>query len=170
MTSAGSVRTPVEGALVGWLQQRPPTSARLPVGVLTRTEKAAELGRLQARRAMDAAYEAELVMALMQPQWSCRLVAMSTSRHGGSRPTDPDPRNRPVTRTAAPGRRGSAGQRAQHLQRLGQRGRHLPRPPSGLLQATRGALLAGHQRGVGRDAAFGRENALGGDHAAQVFR
>ena len=64
MTSAGSLCTPIEAALVGRLLERPPSSARLPVGALTRAEKAAELQRLQARRAMDAAYEAELVLGL----------------------------------------------------------------------------------------------------------
>ncbi len=64
MTSAGPVRTPLEVALVGGLLQRPPTSVRLPVNLLTRQEKAAELQRLQARKAMDAAYEAELVLGL----------------------------------------------------------------------------------------------------------
>jgi hypothetical protein len=64
MTSAGSLRTPIEAALVGWLLDRPPTTARLPVGALTREEKATELRRLQARKAMEAAYEAELVLGL----------------------------------------------------------------------------------------------------------
>ncbi|WP_091150773.1 HNH endonuclease signature motif containing protein [Geodermatophilus africanus] len=64
MTSAGSLRTPIEAALVGRLLERPPTTARLPVGALTRAEKAAELQRLQARKTMDAAYEAELVLGL----------------------------------------------------------------------------------------------------------
>ena len=54
----------MEGVLVGWLLERPPEVSRLPLGVLSAAEKAAELQRLQARRAMDAAYEAELVMAL----------------------------------------------------------------------------------------------------------
>ena len=64
MTSAGAVRTPIEAELVGRLLGRPPSSARLPVGALTRQEKAAGLRRLQARKAMDAAYEAELVLGL----------------------------------------------------------------------------------------------------------
>jgi hypothetical protein len=64
MTTAGFLRTPLEAGLVGWLLERRPTSARLPVGLLTREEKAAELQRLQARKSMDAAYEAELVMGL----------------------------------------------------------------------------------------------------------
>ncbi|SEL35748.1 protein of unknown function [Blastococcus sp. DSM 46786] len=64
MTTAELSRSAVEGALVGWLLERRPTVARLPVGVLSAAEKAAELQRLQARRAMDAAYEAELVMGL----------------------------------------------------------------------------------------------------------
>src|SRR3712207_3572062 len=64
MTSAGSVRSPLEGELIGWVLEQPPSSARLPVGLLTKAEKAAELQRLQARRAMDAAYEAELIVGL----------------------------------------------------------------------------------------------------------
>jgi hypothetical protein len=64
MTAAGLVRSPLEAELIGRLLDRPPASARLPVGLLTREEKAAELQRLQARKAMDAAYEAELVMGL----------------------------------------------------------------------------------------------------------
>src|ERR671911_1789841 len=64
MTSAGPVRSPLEAELVGRLLERPPTSARLPVGLLSRKEKAAELQRLQVRKAMDAAYEAELVLGL----------------------------------------------------------------------------------------------------------
>ena len=64
MTSAGPVRSPLEVELVGRLLERPPNPERLPVGLLTRAEKAAELQRLQARRAMDAAYEAELVLGL----------------------------------------------------------------------------------------------------------
>ena len=43
MTTAGFLRTPLEAGLVGWLLERRPTSARLPVGLLTREEKAAEL-------------------------------------------------------------------------------------------------------------------------------
>ncbi len=61
---AGLRRSAVEGVLVGWLLGRPPEVARLPVGALSAAETAAELQRLQARKAMEAAYEAELVMAL----------------------------------------------------------------------------------------------------------
>lgn len=57
-------RSLAEGALLGWLLQRAPTVKRLPVGLMTPEEAAAELQRVQARKAMDAAYEAELVMAL----------------------------------------------------------------------------------------------------------
>ncbi|SHN69330.1 protein of unknown function [Geodermatophilus obscurus] len=66
MTSAGALRSPLEAELVGRLLDRPPTTARLPVGLLTREGKAAELRRLQARKAMDAAYEAELVLGLAE--------------------------------------------------------------------------------------------------------
>ncbi|MGY1721678.1 DUF222 domain-containing protein [Blastococcus sp. SYSU DS0533] len=64
MPTAELSRSALEGALVGWLLESRPTVARLPVGALSAAEKAAELRRLQARRAMDAAYEAELVMGL----------------------------------------------------------------------------------------------------------
>jgi hypothetical protein len=57
-------RSPIEGALVGWLLNLPAQVERLPVEVLSAEEKAAELGRVQARKAMDAAYEAELMMGL----------------------------------------------------------------------------------------------------------
>jgi hypothetical protein len=53
-----------ERALAGVLLERPVRVSRLPVGVSTREQKAAELARLQARKAMDAAYEAELVLGL----------------------------------------------------------------------------------------------------------
>ncbi|SNS09255.1 hypothetical protein SAMN04488107_1318 [Geodermatophilus saharensis] len=56
--------SPVERGLAGWLLARPVTVPRLPVGVLSREQKAAELQRVQARQAMDAAYEAELVLGL----------------------------------------------------------------------------------------------------------
>ncbi len=57
-------RSLAEGALLGWLLQRAPSVQRLPVGLMSPEEAAAELQRLQARKAMDAAYEAELVLAL----------------------------------------------------------------------------------------------------------
>ncbi|MDT0275316.1 HNH endonuclease signature motif containing protein [Blastococcus goldschmidtiae] len=57
-------RSVVEGVLVGWLMQRPPSVQRLPVELLSAEQVAVELQRVQARKAMDAAYEAELVMAL----------------------------------------------------------------------------------------------------------
>jgi hypothetical protein len=50
--------------MVRRLLERSPASSRLPVGSLTREQKAAELQRLQARKAMDAADEAELILAL----------------------------------------------------------------------------------------------------------
>jgi hypothetical protein len=66
MSSGG--RTSVEDGLANLLveveQARSPAPRRLSIGRLTRAQKAAELARVQARRAMDAAYEAELVLAL----------------------------------------------------------------------------------------------------------
>ena len=57
-------RSLTEGALLGWLLRQAPSLRRLPVGVMSPDEAATELARVQARKAMEAAYEAELVMAL----------------------------------------------------------------------------------------------------------
>lgn len=54
----------VEGLLLDWSIEQPLPDRRLPVALLSKSQKAAELQRVQARRAMDAAYEAELVMGL----------------------------------------------------------------------------------------------------------
>ncbi|TFV66227.1 UNVERIFIED_ORG: hypothetical protein E4P37_07325 [Bacillus sp. AZ43] len=64
MTSTESRRSAFEGALVGVLVARPASVERLPVELMSAEDVAAELGRVQARKAMDAAYEAELLMAL----------------------------------------------------------------------------------------------------------
>jgi hypothetical protein len=53
-----------EGLLVDWVVEHPAAPARLPVGLLSREQKAAELVRLQGERAMRAAYEAELILGL----------------------------------------------------------------------------------------------------------
>jgi hypothetical protein len=52
------------GDLLGLLLARGPELQRLPVGLLSREQKAAELQRLAALKAMTAAYEAELVLGL----------------------------------------------------------------------------------------------------------
>ena len=54
----------VEGLLLDWSIDQPLPDRRLPVALLSKAQKAEELQRVQARRAMDAAYEAELVMGL----------------------------------------------------------------------------------------------------------
>ncbi|PWW24853.1 hypothetical protein JD79_04044 [Geodermatophilus normandii] len=54
----------VERALAGWLVEQPAPIRRVPVALLSREQKAAELQRLQARKAMDAAHEAELILGL----------------------------------------------------------------------------------------------------------
>ncbi|MCV2489359.1 HNH endonuclease [Geodermatophilus sp. YIM 151500] len=59
-------RRSVEGLLVDWSVARPLPDRRLPVALLSKAQKAAELRRVQARRAMDAAYEAELVLGLAE--------------------------------------------------------------------------------------------------------
>jgi len=56
--------SPVERALVGCLLDRPAPFRRLPVALLSREQKAAELQRVAARKAMEAADEAELVLGL----------------------------------------------------------------------------------------------------------
>jgi hypothetical protein len=63
MTRIGGEQS-VEGLLLDWSLAAPLLDRRLPVGLLSREQKAAELQRVPARRAMDAAYEAELVMGL----------------------------------------------------------------------------------------------------------
>jgi len=59
---AGSSR--FEGVLIDWSLERPVDPPRLPVGLLSREQAAQELQRRQRRQAMDAAYEAELILAL----------------------------------------------------------------------------------------------------------
>ncbi len=66
MSAVADHVSPVERALAGWLVRRPVTVRRLPVTVLSDEQAAAELARLQRRRAMEAAYEAELVLRLAE--------------------------------------------------------------------------------------------------------
>jgi len=54
----------VEGLLVDWSIEQPLPARRLPMSLLSKAQKAAELQRVQARKARDAAYEAELVLGL----------------------------------------------------------------------------------------------------------
>ena len=53
-----------EGVLVDWSLDQPVELPRLPVALLSREQAAAELERRQRRQAMDAAYEAELILRL----------------------------------------------------------------------------------------------------------
>jgi hypothetical protein len=57
-------RRSVEGLLIDWALDAPLPDRRLPVALLDRAQKAAELQRVQAHKAMLAAYEAELVLGL----------------------------------------------------------------------------------------------------------
>jgi len=66
--------SPVERALAGVLLERPVRSQRLPVAVLSREQRAAELQRVQALKPRAAAYEAELVLGLPT------TVLMTTTR------------------------------------------------------------------------------------------
>jgi Domain of unknown function (DUF222) len=78
----------VERALAGWLIEQRPRVPRLPVAVLSREQKAAELQRLQARKAMEAAYEAELILALADDSPDDDDPAPGTP---GARSWKPDP-------------------------------------------------------------------------------
>ena len=53
-----------EGVLVDWSLDQPVELPGLPVELLSREQAAAELARRQRRQAMDAAYEAELILRL----------------------------------------------------------------------------------------------------------
>ncbi|MGX5656747.1 DUF222 domain-containing protein [Geodermatophilus nigrescens] len=64
MSASAEHVSPIERALAGWLIEQPVAIERLPVGVLSDAQAAAELARVQARKAMVAAYEAELVLRL----------------------------------------------------------------------------------------------------------
>jgi hypothetical protein len=56
----------VEGVLIDWSLDQPIDPPRLPVELLSREQTAAELQRRQRRQAMDAAYEAELILRLAE--------------------------------------------------------------------------------------------------------
>ncbi|WP_448640475.1 DUF222 domain-containing protein [Geodermatophilus sp. URMC 63] len=64
MTAVEECEPAVAGGLLDLLLVQGPELRRLPVGSLSREQKAAELARLQAVKAMTAAYEAELVLGL----------------------------------------------------------------------------------------------------------
>jgi hypothetical protein len=64
VTTTEIYRSPLEGLLVDRLLALPPVVDRLPVEALSAAQAAEELQRVQARKAMDAAYEAALLMAL----------------------------------------------------------------------------------------------------------
>ncbi|MGY1698233.1 DUF222 domain-containing protein [Geodermatophilus sp. SYSU D00766] len=64
MQEIADVDSPVAGDLLDLLASRPPEFRRLPVGLLSREQKAAELQRVAALKAVTAAYEAELVLGL----------------------------------------------------------------------------------------------------------
>ena len=56
----------VEGVLVDWSLDQPVEVPGLPVELLSKEQAAAELQRRQRRQAMDAAYEAELILRLAE--------------------------------------------------------------------------------------------------------
>jgi hypothetical protein len=56
----------VEGVLIDWSLDQPVELPGLPVELLSREQVAAELVRRQRRQAMDAAYEAELILRLAE--------------------------------------------------------------------------------------------------------
>ncbi|RBY89332.1 HNH endonuclease signature motif containing protein [Blastococcus sp. TF02A-30] len=56
----------VEGVLIDWSLDRPVAPAVPPVELLSKEQAAAELVRLQQRKGMDAAYEADLVLRMAE--------------------------------------------------------------------------------------------------------
>ncbi len=74
----------MEGVLIDWSLDQPVSGRGLPVGLLSRKQVAAELQRRERRRAMDAAYEAALIL---------RMAELSCDEH------DPPPGS-PGARTA----------------------------------------------------------------------
>lgn len=56
----------VEGVLIDWSLDQPVRNGRLPVGVLSKRQVAEELRRQDRRRAMDAGYEAELILRMAE--------------------------------------------------------------------------------------------------------
>ena len=56
----------IEGFLLDWSLAQPVELPGLPVGLLSREQAAAELQRRQRRQAMDAAYEADLILRLAE--------------------------------------------------------------------------------------------------------
>ncbi|MGY1734986.1 DUF222 domain-containing protein [Geodermatophilus sp. SYSU D00684] len=83
--------SPVERALAGWLLQRPVSIPRLPVALLSREQKAAELARVAAMEAMTAAYKAELVLGLADDSPDDGDLAPGTpGARGGSWAPDPE--------------------------------------------------------------------------------
>jgi hypothetical protein len=64
VTSTVLRQSSLEELLAAWFGDRPLLGARLPVSVLARSQKAAELQRVQRAKAMCAAYEAELILGL----------------------------------------------------------------------------------------------------------
>ena len=59
-------RSSFEDVVLDWSIDQPTMPRRLPVPLLSKAQKAAELQRVQQRRAADAAYEAELVLGLAE--------------------------------------------------------------------------------------------------------
>ena len=82
-----------EGVLIDWSLDQPISAPTLPVELLSKDQVASELVRRQRRRAMDAAYEAELIL---------RMAELTSDEHdpapgtpGGSRPAGPRMTNGP---------------------------------------------------------------------------
>src|SRR4028118_1419668 len=85
--------SPLERALVDLLADRPAPFRRLPVSLLSREQKAAELVLVQALQARTAAYEAELVLGLAEdsPDDDDPPPGTPGARSGSWKP-DPAPR------------------------------------------------------------------------------
>ncbi len=91
----------LEGFLVDWVQTPAEPEFRLPVSWLGDAEVAAELGRIQRRRARETAREAELILRLAQLRPDIDDPAPGTpgARRRGWRGTEP---NCPASASSSP--------------------------------------------------------------------
>ena len=79
----------VEGVLIDWSLDQPVDLPMLPVELLSKEQVVAELARRQQQQAMDAAYEAELIL---------RMAELTKDEHD-PRPGTPQPKTRLVIPT-----------------------------------------------------------------------
>ncbi|MGY1726317.1 DUF222 domain-containing protein [Geodermatophilus sp. SYSU D01062] len=90
MEEVAEYRSPVEQALLDAVIELPAPFRRLPVSLLSREQRAAELQRVAALKARTAAYEAELVLGLADDSPDDDPVPGSPGARSGSWKPDPE--------------------------------------------------------------------------------